>query len=125
MQLSNAQKRLIREICKIQNETLTDILISPELGTNDWGEKWEHIMKDLEVSREQFDDEVIISTQVYQGIDKDPNTLFEALDEIDFKVFEYILELFDDQLKDIYPKAYENLLVKVALWKDLIENRKS
>jgi len=125
MQLSNAQKRLIREICKIQNETLTDILISPELGTNEWGEKWEHIMKDLEVSRKQFDDEVITSTQVYKGIDKDPNTLFEALDEIDFKVFEYILELFDDQLKDIYPKAYENLLIKVNLWKDLIENRKS
>lgn len=124
MELSEPQKRLIREICQIQYNTLTEILLSSELGTNSWGEKWEDVLESMDLSREEFDDGITETVKTYQNINNDPNTLFSSLNEFDFKVFEYILELLDDQLLVLYPKAYENLLVKVDLWKDIIENRK-
>lgn len=119
MTLTDAQQKIVSQICSLQEESLKGILIRINLGENSEGETYESIFEDLELTRDDFDEAVIDSLRILIKVSEQPENLFELLHDIDIDIFEQVMFLFRERLEREYPKAYENLKYKIFVWKSI------
>ena len=112
---TDAQKFIIRQVCSIQFKSLEDILIKTDLGINGEGEKYSDIFAEYEISRKEFDEQLIKTYKKFQEIENEPDKLFE-LDELDFLVFKHILYAWEGDWIDKYPKAIKNLWNRILIY---------
>lgn len=117
MNLTQAQCKIIEQLCSVQFESLKSILLKEDLGRDENGITYEVIFEILEITREDFDKEIIGIFNAFSSLKDNPENLFECLDEIDLEIFEYLMYLFKDDIIEYYPKAYDNLMYKVFLYK--------
>jgi len=113
--LTDAQRIIVREICSIQFESLSDILIQTELGKDDDGERYENILKEFGYGRKDFDKELIDTIAKFKEVHNDPEEIY-TLEELDLIVFKHILYNFRHKWEDQYPKALDNLWNKLFIW---------
>jgi len=115
--LTDAQKVIVKDVCSIQFQSLEDILIDPDIGETEDGDKYEDIWDDLGITRIDFDKALIYTIRNFKHVYKDPAQVY-FLDDLDMLVFRHILHNFDQELKwtEKYPKAYSNLWNKLFLF---------
>jgi len=113
--LTDAQKTIVREVCSIQFNSLSDILIKTDLGEDDQGERYEEILADMGFGRKEFDKELIKTILEFEGLNDDPEKVFE-LKELDAIVFKHILHNFGHRWENRFPKALSNLWDKLFVW---------
>jgi len=115
--LTDTQQLIIREVCSIQYESLVNILIDTDLGVNKEGEKWEDVLKEFEIDRSKFDEQLIKILEKFNSIKDNPG-LISLSEEYELSVFLKILISFGYKWKNKYPVGYLRLLEKVTFWID-------
>jgi len=115
--LTDTQKCIIREVCSIQYESLVNILIDTDLGVNKGGDKWEDVLKELEIDRSKFDEQLIKILEKFNSI-KDNPELISLSEEYELSVFLKILISFGYKWKNKYSVGYLRLLNQVTFWID-------
>lgn len=113
--LTEAQIKIIKEICEIQFKSLDDILINPDLDPD-----YVVILEAYGCTREDFDKTIIGTRKRFMGLYEDPKKVFE-LPTMDLIMIRFILERGKHFWVDKYPKALYNLLYKL-LTHDVMTN---
>ncbi len=112
--LTKAQRTIIKDVCSIQYDSLTRILIQIDLGEDPDGDKYEDVWEMMGFSRKEFDKNLIETIHRFKDIKKNPEKVFDMI-EIDTMVFEFILNGFRHKWVNKYPKAYKNLQDKLFI----------
>lgn len=112
--ITKAQSIIIQEICSIQHESLSNILIEVNLGTDDDGEEYEDIFEELGITRKDIDKQLILTIHAFQDVKDKPEKLGE-LSDLDMVVFKHILYHFGYKWENKYPKALVNLWDKLFI----------
>lgn len=113
--LTEAQNTIIQEVCSIQFESLEDILINVDLGTDEDNERYEDIITELGILREDLDEKLIETIHNFQGVHDEPAKIFQ-LEELDLMVFRHVLHNFGHRWENRFPKALSNLWNKLFIW---------
>jgi len=104
--LTTAQEQIIKEVCSIQFESLSNIFIQ-QLEV-----EYEILLESHGCSRRDYDESILKTRAEFKQVFDTPLLLFE-LSDIDMDIFVFILKNLDLEFKNKFPKAYENLLNKI------------
>ena len=113
--LTEAQNIIVQEVCSIQFESLEDILINVDLGSDEEGDKYEDIFIELGIKRSDFDEKLIETWKNFQLVYEKPEKVYQ-LEELDLLIFKHILHNFGRKWDNKYPKALSNLWNKLFIW---------
>ena len=123
MELTHAQQSIVKQLCDIQSDECKELFLKMELGNTSEGQPYEEFFEELNMTRDEWDDQLIETITTFQDVSQEPGKLFELFDEIDVEVFDYMLILFRDTIENELPKAYNNLKHKVDIWRSLNTQR--
>ena len=115
MTLTTIQRKIIKEICSIEFESLEDILQKPVLGALDDDFSIEEILAMHGCTRRDFDEDLINTYHQFQILHDEPDNLIN-LGHFEMIIFIQILHLLENRWKDIYPNALINLWNKIFIW---------
>lgn len=114
MILTEAQEKIVKYICKIEFNTLEEILMQPDLGETSMGISYEEFLSLYDATREDFDKEVVITHKEFKQLEIDPAYIF-TMQPVSRNIFRQLLQLNEETIKGIYPKALLNLWNKLFL----------
>jgi len=119
MILTDAQKTIIKQICSIQFDSLEEVLKKKDLGIMSDGTSYQQFFDEMGIDRLDFDHELINTVESFRRVNHNPEVIFEVFEIIDFEIFDYIMDLYREEIILKYPKAFENLKDKIFIWKQV------
>jgi len=111
--LSETQCAIVHEVCSIQYQSLTNLLIEPNVTGPD-GKPMEEIFEDLGINRKEFDTELIQTIHTFEHVKNNPEEVFN-MGELDLLVFSFILNKFDHHWREKGSEDLDKLKGKVFL----------
>lgn len=113
--VTNAQALIIREVCKIQNQSLEEVFMGVSIGA-----EREEILENFGLTRSDFDKAILKSKKHFERVHEEP----DKLDELDYNnliVFLFILSKVRETYQDEFPNAIKNLGLRVIKLMDIKE----
>lgn len=94
--LTENQKQIIREVCSIEFKSLEAIFGEVELGLIAPNLTFEEYLGEYELTRADFDENLVDVYHKFKAIEKDPTKVFFILNPAERKVFRIILLLYEE-----------------------------
>lgn len=106
--ISKVQEFLIKEICRLQAQSLEEVFCMVELG-----EEKENLLIQHGATRADFDRAILDTRAQFKELEKNPENL-EVLNGDSLMIFLFILSHIRERYKREYPNALNNLGKKVT-----------